>query len=131
MTALVLDRSAGIEHTVACGHGDRRREVRDSGHQLRAGRRRSGLLRLETAFARSACRSHPCRWPGGFPTDSGGLPRTASRRTAMHVPQHRSHPGYTLSHTRSHNRSHTRSHNRDGDAWLSPHPVGGRSWACR
>lgn len=40
---------------------DHRRQLRARGLQMRAARRRSGLPRLEPAFARSGCRSHTRR----------------------------------------------------------------------
>lgn len=60
MILALLDLS-GAGHAVASGHDDRRRVLRDRGHQLRAGRRRSGLPRLKHASARSTCRTHARR----------------------------------------------------------------------
>ena len=58
MTALLLEPIIGTGHAVASDHDDRRRELRDRGHQLRAGRRRSTLSGLKPASARSGCREH-------------------------------------------------------------------------
>ena len=60
VTAAVLDENLVREHAVAPGRDDRRRVLRDCGHQLRAARRRSGL---KPAFARSTCRVHTRRAP--------------------------------------------------------------------
>ncbi len=63
MTAAVLDEDLVLDQVVASGDADRRRELRDRGHQLRAARRRSMLAGPKPAFARSACREHGRRAP--------------------------------------------------------------------
>ena len=64
MTTAVLDEDLVLEHAIAPGHDDRRRVLRDRGHQLRAARRRSTLAGLKPASARSACREHVRRTAG-------------------------------------------------------------------